>query len=192
MSHHIYHTRGLILGSIPTGESNRFYKIFTEDLGLVGATAQAVREGKSKLRYSLQDLSWVHLDLVHGREVWRITSAIEAEREMRNAEYGVLFARVCALVRRLLHGEGQNSALFKELVAITEFLERESVALDDRVSFEALAAMRVLAHLGYFNTEHYKDFTIARMWSRELLEAFGRVRPTAIRDINRALKETHL
>ena len=117
MSHHIYHTRGAILSSTFIGESNRFYKIFTEELGLVSASAQSVREGKSKLRYTLQDLSLVTVDLVRGKEVWRIVSAgaWHPLEEIKKDELRIkLLARFYTLLSRLLHGEGRDQDLFDE------------------------------------------------------------------------------
>jgi DNA repair protein RecO len=197
MSHHIYHTRGLILGSVATRESNKYYRIFTEELGLVGATAQAVRKLSSKLRYTLQDFSWINVDLVHGREVWRITSAVPEEVAPIHhgeifLENRVLLARVCALVARLVHGEEQNKILFKELSVITEFLRAEIVPSFLHSSFETLATMRVLAHLGYDNFELYKDFVQNREWSQNTLMSFENVRLPALRDVNNVLRETHL
>lgn len=197
MSHHIYHTRGLILGSVPTRESNKYYRIFTEELGLVGATAQAVRKLSSKLRYTLQDFSWINVDLVHGREVWRITSAVPEDVASTHRgeifpENRVLLARVCALVARLVHGEEQNNFLFNELSNITEFLRKECVAPFLHASFETLATMRILSYLGYDNFETYKEFAQNREWSSETLASFEKVRLNALRDVNKVLKETHL
>lgn len=197
MSHHIYHTRGLILGSVSTRESNKYYRIFTEELGLVGATAQAVRKLSSKLRYTLQDFSWINVDLVHGREVWRITSAVPEERDPAHrgeifSENRVLLARVCSLVARLVHGEEQNNFLFRELSTITEFLRAEIVPPVLHASFETLATMRVLAHLGYDNFESYKNFMQNREWSQDILISFENVRLSALRDVNNVLRETHL
>ena len=57
MSHYRYKTEAFILGSISTGEANRFIDIFTKELGRIRATARSVREERSKLRFSLQDFS---------------------------------------------------------------------------------------------------------------------------------------
>lgn len=197
MSHHIYHTRGLILGSVSTRESNKYYRIFTEELGLVGATAQAVRKLSSKLRYTLQDFSWINVDLVRGREVWRITSAVPEERDPAHrgeifSENRILLARVCALVARLVHGEEQNKLLFNELSNITEFLRKEIIPQSLHQSFETCATMRVLSYLGYDNFETYTEFVQNREWSHEILVSFEKVWLSALHDVNRVLKETHL
>lgn len=195
MAHHIYHTRGLILGSVPTGEANRFYKIFTEELGLVGATAQAIREGKSKLRYGLQDFSWVFVDLVRGKEVWRITSAREEESTSTiKSDPLVLkvFARACSLVLRLVHGEERDDVLFHELVSLSRFLEQGGVPEKLLSVCEALVALRVLARLGYLEASPYEEFLMEGDWSQEILVALERRYEKAVMDINSALRESHL
>lgn len=195
MSHHIYHTRGLILGSIPIGESNRFYKIFTEELGLVWASAQAVRMEKSKLRYALQNFSWITLDLVKGREVWRITSASEAIAHpiLRNEiERFKIFARICALVSRMVHGERQEKEIFEDLLNFANFLE--STTLSDPLipSLETLASARILARLGYLDDTLNVQFTRVRDWSVGILEKFEEDRELVASKINEALNASHL
>lgn len=195
MAHHIYHTRGIILGSVSTGESNRFYKIFTEDLGLVNASAQSVREGKSKLRYVLQDFSFVTLDLVRGKEVWRITSAGEWRDTpgiKGDAVRLKLFARFCALLARLLQGEGCEPELFADVVSFADFLETHVVAKEMTFSLETLVALRALVHLGYLDPAGYEVFLKIGEWTKDILEKFESVRMQSLPQINEALRASHL
>ena len=195
MAHHIYHTRGIILGSVPIGESNRFYKIFTEELGLVGASAQSVRKEESKLRYVLQDLSFINVDLVLCKEVWRITSA--GEEASFPALKGdtvrlKLFARTCALLARLIHGEGREDELFKDLLGGLNFLEHTAIPAELTLSFETLATLRSLVWLGYLDPEHYERFLEPGVWTLPLLQDFETIRINAIPEINEALHSSQL
>lgn len=195
MAYHIYHTRGIILGSVPTGESNRFYKIFTEELGLVGATAQSVREGRSKLRYSLQDFSFVLVDLVRGKEVWRITSAGEWHSLpgiKGDTARTKLFARVCSVAVRLLQGEGREQELFADMVGAADFLETHIMPERLLAALETLAVLRALVYLGYFDPEGYEKFLEPGAYSPELLEEFEAIRSKILPKINEALKASHL
>ncbi len=193
--HHIYHTRGIILGSTPTRESNRFYKILTDDLGLVGASAQAVREGRSKLRYVLQDYSLVTLDLVRGKEVWRITSAAE-EASYSNIKADKarlkLFARFCSVVQRLVHGEGREDALLFDMRKAFEFLEKAPLLSGFEMAFETLATFRALVFLGYLDHKGYEEFCVTGVWSTELLSDFEKKRLTVLPAINNALHASQL
>ena len=67
--HHKFHTDALIVGSAVFGEANKVYELFTRDFGMIRASAQGVRLAKSKLKYALQDLSYVRVDLVQGKGI---------------------------------------------------------------------------------------------------------------------------
>lgn len=195
MSHHIYHTRGVILGSQPQGEANRFYKVFTDELGLVGASAQSVREGRSKLRYTLQDFSLVTMDLVRGKEVWRIVSA-GTWRPLDNIKKDPLriqiLGRFYSLLSRLLQGEGRDEELFAEIIGVTEFIENNKIAPEISLSFETLVSFRVLVHLGYLDPIGFEQFLESGAYSLSLLEEFESVRPKVLPQINEALNASHL
>ena len=195
MTHHIYHTRGIILSSVATGESNRFYKIFTEELGLILGVAQSVREAKSKLRYTLEDFSFVTVDLVRGKEVWRVVSA-GADRPLeiiKNDSVRLkLFARFCALLSRLIQGEGGDQELFEEIVRVADFLEKEAIAQELSHSFETMVALRILVHLGYMDTVGYEKFLVNEVYSKEVLQEFDQIRLATIPKINEALNASHL
>lgn len=196
MSHYIYHTEGLILGKIPTGESNYFLQIFTKDLGLIGALGQGIREIKSKLRYSLQTLSYASIDLVRGKEIWRVTNA-EGIRSLssliHDKEKIALYARVAGLLKRLMPGEGPHTELFQEFLSAMVFLEKGEFDPESLKSLEALLVLRTLYHLGYWGEdERFKEFLKVRVWNQETLSGFSGMRKEAQKIINRSLAESHL
>ena len=195
MSHHVYHTRGIILSSTSSGESNRFYKIFTEELGLIAGVAQSVRVGKSKLRYTLQDFSHVTVDLVRGKEVWRIISAgayNPLETIKKDSARLKLLSSFCSLLLRLLHGEGRDRELFDEIISVANFLETQTIPQELSVSFEILAALRVLTHLGYINKAGYEDFLTHNVYTIDILHEFEKIHMSAYNKINDALNASHL
>lgn len=194
MAHHIYHTRGIILGSSPSGEANRFYKIFTEELGLVGATAQSVRAGKSKLRYTLQDYATIFVDLVRGKEVWRITSAIEEQPigAFDDLEQKKLFIHVCAIISRLLQGEGRERKLFLDVRTLADFLKTTPIPSALLLSIEALASLRALSALGYVDARGYSKFLKPGEYSLTLLGEFEVVRGDVAKLVSAAFVASHL
>src|SRR5574343_294251 len=100
--HHIYHTTAFVLGHADIKEADRFFILFTRELGVVRATAQGIRKLSSRLRYGLQDFSYARVDLVRGKDIWRITSAKKIETEgLHIPERLLVFARVLELIRRL-------------------------------------------------------------------------------------------
>ncbi len=198
MSHHIYTTDGFVLSGINVGEANRFLKIFTKDFGMISGSAQGVRHSKSKLRYSLQDLSYTSVSLVKGRDAWRIVSAKQKENiatllrsDPRKFE---IFARTLSLLRRFVHGEEKNDSLFD--IVTTGFL---TIAGDDSLSpqelknFERILVLRILHHLGYVKKlDELKPFAETVLWSKEILADMEIHKALALQEINRSLSESQL
>jgi DNA repair protein RecO (recombination protein O) len=125
--YHIHHTNALILSSRPSGEANRVFTLLTRELGLISAVAQGVRLGKSKLRYALSDYAYAHIDLVHGKEMWRVTSAtpVTTFPGMRATTRGVkTLTQVSKVIRRLVRGEMEfQEELFDDILRAYEHLE---------------------------------------------------------------------
>jgi hypothetical protein len=74
--YHKHTTFAFVLNVSPSGEKNHFITLFTRGFGMVRAKAQSVRVADSKLRYALQEFSYIEVSLVKGKEIWRITNAL--------------------------------------------------------------------------------------------------------------------
>jgi len=122
--YHLYHTDAFVLGGTPSGEGSKTISLFTRELGFLVASAQSVREERSKLRYGLQDFSYSEITLVRGKEFWRVTNAALKENIFQalvgSREARRMVGRIFALLRRLLAGEEKNEPLF---VAVLEGLQ---------------------------------------------------------------------
>lgn len=195
MAHHVYHTDAIILGSRSVGESNRMFYLFTREIGLVYAIARSVRIGRSKLRYNLQDFSKVHISLVRGREVWRITGAFAGEHFFftfkEEKDKRQLVARLAALLRRLLQGEEQNEYLYDTFIETTEAL---TFAAPENVrDIECLSVLRILHSLGYIDSSgSLSSLFQYQTFDRAALAETARVRREAIAAINQAFTASHL
>lgn len=191
--HHIYHTEGIILGSKNFGEAGKYYSIFTRELGLVHASAQGVRKLSSKLRYILQDYACVRADLVRGKDFWRVTSAskisgLEALAQM--PPHLRIFGNVSRLLRRLLSGEEPNEALFDDFKKGLLLLQKTKT--EDLPDIEAVLVLRILHNLGYIGeSPGFEDLTKSPFEEGLVLQAYKN-RRAVLRQINKALKETHL
>ncbi len=75
MSHYIYNTACFVVDTSPSKEADMIVTLYTEELGLIKAVAQGVRDMKSKLRYSLQEGTYGTVALIRGREMCRIVNA---------------------------------------------------------------------------------------------------------------------
>ncbi len=192
--HHIYHTEGIILGSRNFGEAGRYYYIFTRDLGMIYASAQGVRKMSSKLRFVLQDFAYLKIDLVQGKDFWRITSVQKTnqleEITKNRAALGV-FANIARLLKRLLVGVEANEELFHDLVGGLQVLEK-SKAKEDLANIEAILVLRMLNNLGYIGGSEALRPLIKSPFEEALVFEAGKSRGKILSEINKALKETHL
>ncbi|HEY4511491.1 MAG TPA: DNA repair protein RecO [Candidatus Paceibacterota bacterium] len=197
MSYHIYTTPGFILESRNVGEANKFFSVFTKELGLIGVTAQGVRLQKSKLRSHLNVFSEVVVSLVRGKEVWRLTSAtgIRSFKEMQNysLELSYLYARILLLLKRLLAGEEKNETLFILLGKSFDFARDAGLEGSEQQRFEEVLVVRILHNLGYIgSSKELTPFTESILWSMDILTIMTTVQKSAREAINKAFKESHL
>ncbi len=191
--HHIHHTEGLILGSQNFGETGKYYSIFTRDLGMIYASAQGVRKISSKLRFVLQDFSYLKIDFVKGKDFWRITSASKTNKLENLSDPKILevFSSISKLLKRLLVGEDPNKDLFLDLLNGLSLLEKAETKEELR-NIEAVIVLRILNNLGYIGgNEILKDF-IKSPFEEELMYKVSENRTKILSQINKALKETHL
>ena len=193
--HHIHHTEGIILGSKNFGEAGRYYNIFTRDLGMISASAQGVRKMSSKLRYVLQDFSYIKIDLVRGRDFWRVTSASKTnmlENVLVHRETFIVISNISRLLKRLLTGESANEALFSDLVNGFAILEKWNGKIDNLRNIEAVLVLRILNHLGYFASSDTLSPFVTLPFEEELLSEVPNNRVKILSEINKALHETQL
>ncbi len=192
--HHIYHTEGLILSSSNFGEAGKYYSIFTRDLGMIRATAQGVRKMSSKLRFVLQDFAHIKVDIVSGKNIFRLTSASKTnklEQITKRKETFRIFVNVANLLKRLLVGVESNQILFDDVVnglSILEKLEKK----EDLHNVEIIIVLRILNNLGYIGGDDILQVLIKSPFEENLIFEVSKSRNQALNQINQALKETHL
>ncbi|MEK7081150.1 MAG: DNA repair protein RecO [Patescibacteria group bacterium] len=192
--HHIYHTEGIILGSKNFGEAGKYYSIFTRDLGMVYASAQGVRKMSSRLRFVLQDFTYVKVDLVQGKDFWRVTSASKTNalgQLSKNSEIFEIFSNIANLLKRLLAGVEPNEALFIDLISGLSILEKIETKEDLR-NTEAIIVLRILNNLGYIGGNEMLQNLVKSPFEPNLIFKVSQSRTQVLHQINKALKETHL
>lgn len=147
MSYEKYITEALVCGSRTQATSNKAYLLFCREAGMIWATAQSVREERSKHRYSLQDFSIVVLSLVRGKGGWRITGTEPVHNfyfEDTSRERLGYIRNVTKMLRRFVHGEEPNQKLYDEVKAALTVPEGADLG-----TLEIVASARMLNVLGY-------------------------------------------
>ena len=193
--HHIYHTHGFILGSRNTGEANKMLTIYTREMGLVRAVVQGIRLHKSKLRFSLQDFSYVNVDLVRGRDIWRVTSArsINTFAFARSDKFSiVLIVRVSKLIERLCDGEESNEKIFDDIIQAFYLLDDVGISKQLREALEIHLVLRIMNTLGYIGQSDMLSEYLDDVFDVSKTELLLKEKRSIISHINKALNESQL
>jgi len=196
--HTKHNTESVILGGKNSEEASKILFLFTKEFGLVNAHVRGVREISSKLRYSLQDFSYIYTDLVRGKAGWRITSAVHIKsfynfgREDKKHTLCVV-ARVSNLLKRLLTGEEKNKILFEDIVRGFTYLSEECIDEEDSLAIEVVLVMRILNYLGYWGDDStLSPFLYGDVANVKYIKNIKKQKSHAIVAINKALQETQL
>jgi len=200
MSHNIYNTEGIILSSFGVGEANKFFNIFTKELGLIQATAQSVRELKSKNRYGLQDFSVSDFSFVRGKEIWRITNVAPQEnlffKFQEDRKKLDSLVQILSLLKQFLHGEEKNEELFDIVLNAIGFLKNANFKVGELENFGLIVKMRILNNLGYFDKgsqkEIFSEFLQTNNFDENIIDKLGKVKKEAINEINYSLEDVQL
>jgi DNA repair protein RecO (recombination protein O) len=192
--HHIYHTHGFILSSRNVGEANKIFTIYTRELGLIRAVSQGIRLSKSKNRFALQDFYYAKIDIVRGRDVWRVTSAkpINSFSFARsNKESILIIARVSSLLDRLCKGEESNLQIFDDFIQALYLLDDE-ITKDKREALEIHLVLRIMNSLGYVGDSEILTKYLSSSFEDSKIGILLQERQSIIFHINKAISESHL
>lgn len=193
--HHIYHTNGFILSSVNKGEANKMLTIYTREMGLVRAMVQGIRLHKSKLRFSLQDLSYSNVDLVRGKDIWRVTSAknITTFPYARSSRASLLIiARVSKLLERLCDGEESNEKIFDDFIQTLYLLDDMNISKSSREALELHLVLRIMDTLGYIGESDMLKEYLGGNIDLDRTELLLKEKRSIISHINKALNESQL
>ena len=182
------HTRGVVIARRAAGEGSLRVLIYTEELGLVVAVATSAREERSLLRAHLVEGCRATYSLVKGKRDWRVTGAVGARMsyfECTTDEQRQSSARVMALVRQFVHGDGVDEGLF---LSVWEYLSALSTLGTSEVRIaEYVAVLRVLAAFGYVAKTDVVEEFIAPDYTAALLASASKKRSALVKVINHGL-----
>jgi len=186
--------RGIVVARRSAGEGSVRISLYTDSLGLVSALAKSAREERSKLRPHLQVGTTGVFTLVKGRDVWRIIGATNTENSYfaLSGKSGAqeASARIIAVVRQFIRGEGSDPYLFSALFGF--FTSLPEIDQEYVLEAECVTVFRVLSALGYVREETSTQAFLDIAYDIGTLKAVRESRPTLVRRINEAISESGL
>lgn len=193
--HHIYHTEGFILSSRNVGEANKILTIYTKEIGLVKASAQGVRLVKSKLRFALHDFSYTNIDLVRGKDIWRVTSATPITSFpllRRDKDSLSIMAQVSRLIEKLCYVEQPNEIIFNKLIQSLYLLDVSHVEESEREALELYLVLNIMSALGYIGDSKILKNYLGDTFDVYKVENILKNKKSIITHINKALSESQM
>jgi len=193
MSHAIYQTSAIILKTKNMRESNKLIVLYTERFGLIYASMQSVRELKSKMRFHTNILSFVTVDLVQGRDIWRITGIHEHISSLdfvRNFFYTFIH-RISTLLLRLSQGEEVNEKIWKDILELYKNLPQSDINEQEYEIIEIISIARILHALGYWDGTQACILS-DNLLNRELFDEVTQNKIQYINLINQGIKDSQL
>jgi len=148
-----YTTDALVCGTYDRLTSDRSYRLFTRDLGMIWATARSVRLAKSRQRMALADFTLVRVSLVRGRGGWKIGSITPSKNYYYQALDQAARSGVVALVRSLRRFAAAEETQVDLFEFVIEVLEVTVTVVADRKWFTLVVSLQLLNKLGYVSSE---------------------------------------
>ncbi len=192
--YHLYTSEAFVLKNIPSGEADAYVFFLTPTHGVVGARARSSRALSSKMRFALQDFSYLDVTLVRGKKEWRITNV--TPRFPSNGESALtveaktVFARIARLVK-MLAGESPSRDLFLAVHAAYSTLGTITHK-EELLALECITALKILHILGYVAPTPILDTYLRTPLGEEILSTFSTHKKDLLDTVNMSLEASHL
>lgn len=190
MSHVMYQTPAIILATRNIKESNKLGILYTRDFGLIYVNAQSIRSVKAKMKSQFLSLSFVEVDLIQGRNMWKLTGIEERYSALNFAstQWYPVVSRITSLVKRLCQGEEENIELWNHL---KDFYERIKQGYDNPKNLELIMVLRILKSLGYWSDEN-PAILADDIDTHEVTSFISQNKTSLTREVNDVLRMTQL
>ncbi|MDD5032840.1 MAG: DNA repair protein RecO [Candidatus Pacebacteria bacterium] len=165
MAYSVYTSEAVVLKKRDVGEADRSFSVFTKNFGRIEAFSRGVRLLKSKLRYNLSHPAVLRLSFIPTQNgLWRIIDAEEIKvlrnTKLDSAKFQCVL-KFFALLERLLQGQEEDAALWKETRDFLEKIEEEKYGAEDINDFFVYTGLKILGHMGYADRNVYSgDFSL--------------------------------
>lgn len=191
MSHAVYQTPALILKTKNMRESNKLVYLYTKKFGLIYASMQSLRDLRSKMRYHIHPHALVDVDVVQGRNIWRITGVHEHQSAFQKLDtpWYRLQSLVCDMVHRLCIDEDTNESLWNDIHMLYDYMYHHDALYHD--VYEYIIMVRILYHLGYWST-HDTVVEVDNPYVPHIVEHVAQHKAEYIKKINEALHDSQL
>ncbi len=197
MSYHIYTTEAFVLQSLPHRENDGFFRVFTRDLGLIGASAKGVKRPHSKLALGLYSGSHANISLLRGKSSWRIVGVDPLSDTSRIfpslSEQKKIWFRFLNTVKFFIKGEEKNNSIFEHAILFKKALERRIFSLEELFILECIAVFSLMSFLGYGTRRaEYEFMNLEDPFTDQTISQVLKFKSLLVEDINTAFRASQM
>lgn len=148
-------TEGIILKKAGLNEKDRLLTVYTKELGKASISAKGVRKLESKLRYSIEPISYVQLILVEGKKFLILKDAVLKNQFLKikkDLEKIKIAKEIADLIDEAIVGEEKDEKIWKLILQTYKALNVGYSTSHIKQEFQK----NLIRMLGY-DPEHIKD-----------------------------------
>lgn len=154
---------GIILKKQNYKEADQIITLWTKEAGKIRVLARSIRLNKSKLAYSLQDLSLVEIEIVNGKFLPVLIGAkvINSFKKLREdlGKIGIAFY-VSELMLKMTADEHPSGSVYNLLVRFFEHLSNAEISQQGYHPVLEVFTLKLLSSLGFGIKEAHTSFKI--------------------------------
>ena len=149
-------TEAIILKSADFNEVDRLLTVYSQKLGKINISAKGVKKLESKLRYSIEPISYSHLIFVEGKKFLILKDAVLIDQFLKikkDLEKIKIARELADLIDEAMVGEEKDEDVWKLILLTLKSLNKGEISLKSVISdFQK----KLIKLLGY-NPEEMKD-----------------------------------
>lgn len=159
-----YKYTGIILNKKDVGETDRFYTLYTLEMGKIKSLAKGVRKAQAKLAGSLETITLSDITIAKSRGMGKITGSIAENNYVNiknNCDALLEVFKSFSIFNKLVDFESKDIAVFNLLVQYLDSMERltEKEIAKEQLSLISCGFIVKLLHtLGYGIEVRYCSF----------------------------------
>ena len=130
-----FKTEGILLNSFDSGESDRFFIVYTADFGKIRVFAKSIRKSSSKLRFGANNFFLNSIEFIEGKKKRTLTDiqTINNYKRIRQSLYSSALAlKACEDLDILTKEEEKDDGLWS---LIKDFLSKLDESKNDKEAF---------------------------------------------------------
>ena len=127
-------TEAIVLKEADLNEVDRLLTIYTEKLGKIKVSAKGVKKIESKLRYSIEPISYIQLILVEGKNFLILKDAVIKDQFLSiKKDLGKLriAKEIAGIIDEAIVGEEKDENIWKLILLTFKSINKGQIAVSD-------------------------------------------------------------